>query len=554
VTDPAGLGDSPPWYLPAARNNVIGMLSAGLVMPARGLMKYYPDLLSLAPGRIILTSSGARREWFDVGEESRHDIPALVQVHVQPVGEQIEYEGSLLVAVAGVIPASRIAAVHFPSDRDADEFLARRYDNFNPDDVRINVAPDLFHDDALPGRAEIRTWLSSLGEAPRPTTRDITAADSLGGALLMLSSCPGLSPDELRVRKVLLERLLFASAETSVEEVVWNALAVPEWLSADAEPDAVLLAATLTVLGRLAPTTRLGSRRVLADISEEVRSRSSEEAIGANLARVQSVLKAETELRPLTRRAGLRSAKSLLLFLLRPSPQDVLTWAQEMLGDPFAVLGAAVLSGFTSGARALPTEFRQREVSEAVANLQADRINASSGRPVGSFLAAGSSAPEIRTTEDDGRTITSLYLGGVELAAASEQAGKPTSAQPELSGPEPDLTMPPAASGADVAELVRLVESADLTNPDIARSCAAVCSRLGWTEIVETTVRTDESGFRVKGSEIIPPGTLDIGRSIDAAAFIERITELSSISAADLKALKAALQGRTRGKRAPAKR
>jgi hypothetical protein len=526
------------WYLATTRNNAIGMLSAGLAMPAVGFAKYYQDILSLAPGRIVLTSSGARQDWFKVTKEAADDIPVLLELMAELEGDELDHRGSTITAVAGVVPVSRLAALHFATQQHADEFLARRYDNVDPATAEVCVSPDLFGAE-VPALSRLRAWLATLPPVDHPTAEDIRTADALAGAVLMAFACPGITSAELQTRRSVLERLLDGSGSGLIQDAISEALGIDAWLSPQVRADRVLLRSAVEVLAKLSPTTRLGTRRILADIRALIgESHEETRVIEANLARAESILKAEAALRPLTEASGLRSAKAILLFLLRPAADETLSWSDDMPGDPFAVLGACVLSGLTAGARLLPTTVKRGDLHSLVVNAEADRINTGSPHTAERFLPPDSTTLDVSQHRNG---HVSLLLKGSEVART---AAVPVITTDQRSTHEPvpvHDTAPQDKSGdarsADVADLLDLLSSADLTDPQIARLCVAVCKRLGWTELVETVVEFDDSRFRIEGRSTVFRGVPPITVRIDRDGFLERIASLKQITGAEIDAL-----------------
>jgi hypothetical protein len=520
------------WYVPTARPNVVGMLTAGLVMPAVGLPKYYEDLLALAPSRLVLSSHGANRDWFTTNG-TPGGKPALIEVDVMPAGEELRHGNVTVAAPATAIPISRVLRIHLPTERQAEEFLARRYDNFAPEKSLVAASPDLFGVDEAPNRAEIATWLASLDRPAHPTVEDIEAADRLGGAVTMLVASPALSADDVRARRAVLDRLASPQPDPAIAEFVADALAAPEWLSADPEPDRQLLRACVDVLARLTPTARLGARRVIADIQREVVG--SNDEVESNLRRVESVLKGRSELRPLVPDAGLRSAKSLLLFLLRQAPEDVVTWSADMPSDPLAVVGASVLAGFTAGGRRVPTSLRRLELSPIVSCVLADRINAG--------LDAAESYLDpieltVRSQEVDGGRSESLCINDHEVLSFTEPSATTEESQPELFTDVTAADEPPPDGSTAGRAMAEGLADADFDSVEVARASAAVCIRFGWDDLVETVVRVPDRGFTVRGGEVTFVGTPTITRRIDKATFVQRISELPDLSAPELDILR----------------
>lgn len=408
------------WYVPTTRNNAVGMLSSGLVTPALGLFrKYEADIQSLTPGKLLLTRTGFRRDW--AGREADGPIaPALIRVNLEAEGEALDSGGSTILAYPGVVPLSRVDAVIFPDDRSEREFRARRYDNFDPRSVELCTAPELFHDD-LPSAEEIRTWGRSLDARLGPSERDLRDADLFGGALHLLFALPGQSGRELAVRGTILDSLLTAPSEAPVPEVVSEALSTPQWLSEQASEDEVLLRATVAALHLLAPAERFGVRRFVSTVRNQLVSGS--DIVAANLDRVEAILRGEIPLPRLRVSSGLRSAKALLLLLLRPSAYDLVAWCgeTEVSDDPLSVTGAALLCGFLHGGRALPTALRRSEVAPVVADVQADRMNAASTPCPERFTVAESITPKVVAEDaENGERKRALYLGQVRITAVQD--------------------------------------------------------------------------------------------------------------------------------------
>lgn len=532
------------WYVPTTRNNVVGMLTAGMVMPARGLTKYYEDLLSLAPSRVVLSSLGARRDWFDLGDEARRESPALIEVEVTPSGEALGDGSARVAAPAAIIPASKVRAVHFATEGDATEFVARRYDNFVPDRALVAVSSELFNVDQLPDIAHLGRWLEELPESQHPTAAGIGEADSLGGAILMLIAVPASSPDELRSRAAVLDRLLSAAHGRAMVDIVTDALAVPEWLSADVEADKALLRSAVSVLARLSPAPHLGARRVIADVIREVEG--DDELVATNLSRVDSILRAESDLRPMTQTAGLRSAKALLLFLLRPSPEEVVTWADEMGDDPLAVAGAAVLAGMTAGGRRVPATLRRQPIADLVSCLQADRLNSAGGYPLGRFLDPPPIL-EVRAADRTEGHATCLAVNDVDIVVATGEPEGSSSVQPDLFDTAGSAGNSQPGDSDAVNELGELLDRADFGASDVARAAAAVCKRMEWEDLVETLVDLPDEGFSVRQGRVAFAGVPTITLTVEKAIFLERVLLLPDVSVPEFDALRAATKRRKPG-------
>ena len=507
------------WYLPTTRNNVIGMVSQGLLTPSAYLPKYFADIQEKADGRLLITRDGTRADWSAVSETDGGDLPALLEIDIEmPASVEIGPGGT--VAIIGLVPASRVVAVHFANQVGADEFQARNYDNFRPDQLVTHVSPDLFEREVLPTLEEVTAWLAGLQAPDAPSPQEVVAASSLAGAILTVAALQAWDLDELRGRSSILRALATSSPQSSVPEIVISALTDADsgWLSNDDAEDIQLLRAALTVLAPLAPTTKVGARRVISDVFSEVGVSDADGTgtIESNLRKVRSVLRSDSKLRPFTRESGLRAAKSLLLFLLRPAPQDVVTWATDMPGDPWALTGAATLSGLVAGAHGIPSEMRTPQLDRLAGEVQADRLNRSANSPFPAFMAAD---PGI-DFEDAGQRLT--LAGGTLI----------------------ELTDAPQHGMTDVssAALVAAVEGYhDLTEPEVIDAVGEFCRTLGWDDVITTVIDGPPEGFTVRNGAIHMRGIPTIRTGVDRSVLLERLSGVLDVPEAETDRLLAAL-------------
>jgi hypothetical protein len=352
------------WYLLTNRHNLIGMATQGLVCPRWGLAKYYDDLLERTKGHLPLFKEGCSPELCTaVSASGRESYPVLVELAVTSGNAQVVQMsgGTTLRFLDGALPFTSVEMVHFRSLRELEEFRVRTFENFDPGALAATVSEELFS-----------ATSSTIGDfegmcrniaAKSLTFEDLIVADSILGGLLAAVT---FQPADPRILKRTVEGLgrvfegVVASGPSLTDFAAFLSRAILGSVPSD---ELSLFTAATGVISRRGGVLDLDPIELLDGITSAVREgeggSSPEASVEANLAKVRAVVIGDQPLVPFRDGSGLKAAKGLLLFLLRPDPAEVLTWTDEEVGPDTRVrVLSAVYSGLARGFQRYPTSLR----------------------------------------------------------------------------------------------------------------------------------------------------------------------------------------------------
>jgi hypothetical protein len=239
---------------------------------------------------------------------------------------------------------------------------ARRYRNIDTERPRAAVSQSLFRDDGV--QAELLSrWLRHLPDPGAFEQRDLIGRQCASGALmLVLASVP---PDSgaLESAGKLLENVLGRSDTRGVLNALAEALAEIGWISTG--DDFSICETALEVLVDMSGPEPPVPSEVLAKIQELLLGRNLADGclVAAYLDRILAIDRGEVAFTSFRQSGGLRAAKGLLLFLLRPDPAAVRTWLDEDINAETEVTAlAAMFAGIAHRSTGLPDELRGSDV------------------------------------------------------------------------------------------------------------------------------------------------------------------------------------------------
>lgn len=196
-------------WLPTNRYNLVAIQASRLVRPLQGYRKYYADILDLKPGYVPLLREPPAEDILDYcSRETPQAWPVLLELGLP----ELEKEA---IATTGMIPASRIIAVHCRSTGELEEIRQHEYENTAGSSLPFQVSPHLFGGDAR-SRMNLATLMEALTQLPDVMTDSgaaMTSADRLTGGLLALADH---GPRESRFARTLLTT---AGAEWPADEM-----------------------------------------------------------------------------------------------------------------------------------------------------------------------------------------------------------------------------------------------------------------------------------------------------------------------------------------------
>lgn len=367
--------------LPLNWRNALAYYAQGLVVPYDALTKHRRDLLELAPRRLPLLADVISRSVSEMCASTTGDFPVALEIDsgVSVRGEELDLDGiCAAVAPIGVIPTSHVSRIHVRSDRDREEFQARRYRNIDTERPPVTVSPSLFREDGV--QAELlSTWLRGLPNPGAFEQRDLIERQCASGALMLVLSTLPSDSRILENAEKLLENVLDRSDTRGVVGALSETLAEIGWISP--EDDLLVCATTLEVLTEMSGPEPPVASEVVTRMREllAIRDLSDAQLVIAHLDRILAIIRGEAAFTSFRQPGGLRAAKGLLLFLLRSDPSAVGTWLQEDINAEAEVIAlAAAFAGITHRSTGLPPELRGSDVLQ---HLLFDWIAAGMGSP-----------------------------------------------------------------------------------------------------------------------------------------------------------------------------
>jgi hypothetical protein len=482
-----------PLMLPLDHRNAVMYYAHGLALPRAALPRYRPDLLEVSPHRLPLLVGGVSPSVASLCAPDPTHFPVVLELDERLTieGEEMVDGGTrVAVAAALAVPVGHVVRVHVRSEGHLEELRARAYRNIDGAELPLVVSPDVF-DQPGPSADRLVGWLRSLPTPAGSVAARLPAFQSAGGGLQLLASVPnaaGLSGAVSAMTRTVLE-----SQPTDPASTLVDAVQAVGWL--DGPEDPALLAAVLTYLiadgGPPIPGDVIPA--VLQQLGSEAHPAPAE--VDAQLRYILDVSRGDAPLPRLGGHAGPRTTGALLLFLLRPEPEAVLTWWEEDIDAGPEVLALATLlagvscrfSGLSTGHRAMP------ELCHAVL----DWIAVGCGLPVDA-------------------------LPHRPYAATGREPGPPRTAGDSVE-------QVPGAT----ASILRTTWTTSLTDSDDL--AIGVASALGWEDCIETVI--DGPTMRIEpvrgGVRAVFPGVRSVRQRLLVDAFAARLDQLDDRQLAD---------------------
>lgn len=536
------------------RNNLLEILSSGLVKPASLYGKYYPDLGGVCPEAVPLLLRDPSSTLVDrmVGEDPTA-FPVLLDIDLEGAAgtaqavfadyrtDQVEMplrEDAVCLVVDGVVPATRVRAVHFRSEQELQEHTARAYENVRESAVPLQVSPERFQGRRLNLRSLLRALAHTHGTATAVQPEQVTRADALGGALLMVAT---LAEQDIRLPLAALAHvleLLHASEDTAgtleregdsgelVRHLVIFAAAllddrnvadpgmqarVPVGdASAQHRSDPVadlLLTVVARTLATLSPEEYYGEaalESIRVGLERALESAASEDVGGLPpqyrmiLDAIEAVVNSSMDLEefPATE---MPVATGLLQFLLQSDPSRAMSRALEVQRyDPGVAVVAVACSGALYGRAMIPVACRpeirfERYVDEALA-----RYLNHTGRGL-SLPALDSLAVEAQPADDEQQEEVLKAADHILMhrrvlpPAAATTAGVGRDGMvdgPEVQGQVPMESFTPERAD----EAFRRLSTSDLGSGPEKEAAIRLCRAAGWNSCVITTIKLERPG------------------------------------------------------------
>jgi hypothetical protein len=352
---------SSPLLLPANWRNALAYYAQGLVVPGGMLARCHKDLLELAPQRLPLLIDGVTGSVAEVCAPTFGDFPVILEIDTDVLvrGVKLDIGGApAAVAPAGVIPTSYVSRIHVRSDKDRDEFRARRYRNVDTSRLPVTVTESLFRGGGVSAEV-LSTWLRGLPDVGIVGWQGLVKRQCAAGALmLVLASLP---PEAVILEGAgkLLEKVLSCPGTVDIIDLLPDILTEVGWIGMG--DDRSICAAALEVIVKTSGPEPPVPSEVLVEMRRLLANRSLSDAglVRAYLDRILDINRGNVEFTPFRQYGGLRAAKGLLLFLLRPDPAAAKSWLREEINAEHEVIAlAAIFAGIAHGSTGIPSELR----------------------------------------------------------------------------------------------------------------------------------------------------------------------------------------------------
>lgn len=342
-----------PRYVLTNRMNLNGILSSRIIGPRASFSKYYQDLLDLTGNRVAILDAPPAADAVAYVTAKSPTGAALLEISPGRLGES---RGGIELVHA--VPFSRVTAIHLPDEKSHREHLARRYKNIHPHDHLLQVSPELFDGTMTLERV---TAAGSLPKSDEEAVRerDWQRIDRIRGAM----SAGVLTAVSSFTLNVAADLLPGRPSKSAMSRYIRHGTPPPE-----ERPDDALISAIVDVL----ITTDTAQAWNPPDLVTQIRGLVADRVVGSELAAIEANLDSVTaivtnarEFTPFRRAAhGLRSAKALLLVLLREDLTSLLDWSADETGADdrtrqLAAVFAGLLRGITRekiSTRALPVD------------------------------------------------------------------------------------------------------------------------------------------------------------------------------------------------------
>ena len=352
--------DAPPnhagrrWVL-TNRRNLIEFISGSVVRPVEAIEKYYPDPLQLTPGEIPILTVPVPDDLVTLSMtvDPEMNFPVLIELP-QDMPERVP---------ALLLPSPPV--IHFRSEHEMGEVLARTYENADLADADSRVSPELFS-------AGEAVELGATPESGKTLGTDqYDRLDRFLGAVSLLAvtaDTAGMDP---------IVEILGAGESTGRE---WLAELRAWLLDAPGSPsgEAELFRSALEVFGTERPP--IGGAEALTAIRERAGAPGSGgdetgDELGSQLDRAMAILSNEEAAPPF--KDGGSPVPQAILYALQNStkPGGLRVHAAERNAKGDLLAGAAVLCGVLHGRRRLALDERDAGFDLFLAGLETELIS-----------------------------------------------------------------------------------------------------------------------------------------------------------------------------------
>ena len=345
------------WVL-TNRRNLIEFVSGMVIRPVEALTKYYTDPLELTPGAVPVLTTPAPDELVELAESSAPDIcfPVLIELP--------EKHPKRVPAVC----LTRPLVLHFRTEHERDEVLARSWDNADLTGTESHVSPHLFT-----GGRPFRSGTGLRRRKPM-AAENYERLDRFLGALTVLGMACGADGQLGEAEQVFSRTTLLPGGAE------WFPV-LRDWLNdkpGDTSAESALFRSAVNVFGSSDPTRVMGRTEVLAAIREKTEpAGQSDGGENQNLDRqldmVEAVFRGDREFDTFND-GGSTAVKAILFALLDQNPSQLCSEATRRNATDNVLAGAAALCGLLHGRRRISVGERDIHYDAFLADLETHLI------------------------------------------------------------------------------------------------------------------------------------------------------------------------------------
>ena len=341
------------WVL-TNRRNLIEFVSGMVIRPVEALTKYYTDPLELTPGAVPVLTTPVPDELVELAESSGPDVcfPVLIELP--------EKHPKRVPAVC----LTRPLVLHFRTEHERDEVLARSWDNADLTGTDSHVSPHLFT-----GGRPFRTGPGLRRRKPMPA-EDYERLDRFLGALTVLGMACGADGQLGEAEQVFSRTTLLPGGAE------WFPV-LRDWLNdkpGDTSAESALFRSAVNVFGSSDPTRVMGRTEVLAAIREKTEPAGQSDGeenqnLDRQLDMVEAVFRGD---RPFDtfNDGGSTAVKAILFALLEQNPSQLCSEATRRNATGDVLAGAAALCGLLHGRRRISVGERDDHYDVFLADLE----------------------------------------------------------------------------------------------------------------------------------------------------------------------------------------
>lgn len=374
------------WYAPLNRNNLIVLLAGGVISPSKGYANYEKDLQRFAGDGFLLVRNGISSKVIDSEDLSGNaGFTVLVEINIDDLDtasygldEQGEFSDSTIsinksdacfLSLIGVIPITKVEAVHFRSDSDKKNFIVRQFENVPMDIIPFEVSEQLFKHDVSDIAIQALERLSEGNNDDCKLKKHYAKSDSYTGCVaLLVNTIPTNDSWFYLLEKILISKDYNCIPSLVASEIIQDKL------------DCALFATAFSMMMEMDVSQGWQAKKVLSDIyasiNKDILTEKELKQLNVWLIACEDILNNKRSVTPLSD-SKMKVGRAILLLLLRPNPIDVLNSSNSSLKPGMEVLSlAAMLSGARYGFESLPNELKSTEPGFGLyANLKSDLIN-----------------------------------------------------------------------------------------------------------------------------------------------------------------------------------